>query len=164
MDICFFIFLHNRPFSIILFFTIRCRFLLNYKLIFSSPGYPLTRHTFLNYPNSPESLGLVDQFMLGTDLIMSPVFHPGASTAKVTIPENETWVNIWTNQKLKGNSWKPVSVSAEIGFPAVYCKSTTKVCDDLLQFTQNLEERMGWIKKYLIHPNSIFRSYKSFII
>ena len=68
-------------------------------------GWPVARHMFLVFPNN--SVAYTNphvrfQFMLGTELLVAPVFKEGSSSVKVFLPANTTWIHLWTNKIYKG--------------------------------------------------------------
>ena len=94
----------------------------------------MTRHMFLNYPSSPQALDLNSQLMLGTDVLLAPVFSPSVSTVDIVIPQNEKWRLIWNDSVFYSqDSWKKYTIDAPLGSPAVFCKDGTPVCAALTQ-------------------------------
>lgn len=67
-------------------------------------GWPVARHMMLVYPDNPKvySEDLRFQFMLGTELLVAPVYNKGATTVKVFLPVNTTWVHTWTGKTYSG--------------------------------------------------------------
>ena len=68
-------------------------------------GWPVARHMFLVFSNN--SVAYTNphvrfQFMLGTELLVAPVFKEGSSSVKVFLPANTTWIHVWTNKIYKG--------------------------------------------------------------
>jgi alpha-D-xyloside xylohydrolase len=53
-------------------------------------GMPLMRHMRLEFENEPNVATLDDQYMLGTDLLVAPVFNPEQRSRRVYLPEG-TW-------------------------------------------------------------------------
>ena len=84
-------------------------------------GLPLVRHLMLHYPDDPEVYGLMQQFMLGPDMIVAPVVKQGAKTVKVYLPQGE-WTHLWSKESVSSEgSW--VTVDAPIGKPAAYLRN-----------------------------------------
>jgi len=68
-------------------------------------GWPLARHMLLVFPNNSVAYTnehIRFQFMLGTELLVAPVFKEGTTSVKVFLPANTTWVHVWTNKVYKG--------------------------------------------------------------
>ena len=113
------------------------------------------------YDYGMESFGMNSQFMLGKDLLMAPVFTPGAETVEIWIPRGE-WVNLWTCEvtsvEVPGHV---VEVEAPVGRPAIYVpwgekrarKYSKKIWDGLgmMEKGGRCEElykwKMPWSKK-----------------
>lgn len=67
----------------------------------STTGLPIMRPLFLQYPQDPATFEISDQFLLGEDLLVCPVYQPGASKRLVYLPPGE-WVDFWTGERLNG--------------------------------------------------------------
>jgi len=61
-------------------------------------GTPVTRPLLLHYPDSAAARKVDDQFMLGRNIMMAPVFNKKAAKRDVFLPGNETWVHLWTKK------------------------------------------------------------------
>jgi alpha-glucosidase len=85
----------------------------------AAKGYPVVRHPFLHYPDTPELLDRPYQFMLGADLFVAPVLDPGREQVQAMLPPGR-WVNIWTEDAY-GEPGRATSVTlaAPLGQPAV---------------------------------------------
>lgn len=71
-------------------------------------GLPIMRPLFLEYPHDPATHFVSDQFLVGEDVLVCPVYQPGATHRLVYLPEG-TWVDFWTGERLAG----PAHVVAE---------------------------------------------------
>lgn len=58
-------------------------------------GLPLMRALALEYPNDPQAVGIDDQFLLGSDVMVSPVLSPGVEERPVYLPTGDWW-DLWT--------------------------------------------------------------------
>lgn len=67
----------------------------------SLTGLPVMRPLLLEYPHDPETYNLSDQFLVGEDLLVCPVYQPGATHRHVYLPEG-TWVDFWTGNRVTG--------------------------------------------------------------
>ena len=74
-------------------------------------GIPAMRAMVLEFPGDERAHAAFDQFMLGRDILVAPVYHPGASCRKVYLPEDE-WVDFHTREKVRGGR----CVIAEMNF------------------------------------------------
>jgi alpha-glucosidase len=96
----------------------------------ASQGIPIVRALLLEFPNDTLTYSIKDQFMLGPDLLVAPVITRGAVSRSVYFPEGQ-WINIWTKEKVEGNSTH--IVSAPIGSPPVYIRQNSQWTDRLTQ-------------------------------
>ncbi len=88
-----------------------------------SRGLPLVRHPILHYPEDPEAWGLMQQFLLGPDLMVAPVIEEGATTVEIYLPTG-SWTHLFTGEVLDqslGGGWSVVE--APMGTPAVFYRS-----------------------------------------
>lgn len=67
-------------------------------------GLPVMRPLVLEYPADPNTFNLSDQFLLGTDLLICPVYQPGATKRMVYLPAGE-WVDFWTGARNAGGQY-----------------------------------------------------------
>ncbi len=67
----------------------------------SVTGLPIMRPLLLEYPDDENVVNLSDQFLLGRDLLVCPVYQPDATHRMVYLPPG-TWVDFWTGQRLAG--------------------------------------------------------------
>lgn len=74
-------------------------------------GLPIVRPLVLEYPADPATYNLCDQFLVGRDLLVAPVYRPGQTYRMVYLPAG-TWVNYWTEERLSGGSY--VVVAADL--------------------------------------------------
>jgi alpha-D-xyloside xylohydrolase len=65
-------------------------------------GAPPMRPLVYDFPNDPAGFNLVDQFMLGPDLLVAPVVDQGAVSRPVYLPAGVTWVDAWTGEEFAG--------------------------------------------------------------
>jgi alpha-glucosidase len=80
-------------------------------------GWPVARHLWLHYPEDPECIGLQNQFLLGSDLLVAPVVEAGAESVRVYFPGGR-WRHILTEEIVDEKGWK--TISAPLGTPAVF--------------------------------------------
>ncbi|MFD1957676.1 glycoside hydrolase family 31 protein [Paenibacillus thailandensis] len=64
-------------------------------------GLPVMRPLLLEYPADPNVANLSDQFLLGEDVLVAPVFRPDTDYRAVYLPEG-VWIDYWTGEALEG--------------------------------------------------------------
>lgn len=62
---------------------------------------PLMRPLFFEWPNDPDVWSAPVEWMLGDDLLVAPVLHPGTDTVDVWLPPG-TWHDCWTGEPSEG--------------------------------------------------------------
>ncbi|MFN8113254.1 MAG: glycoside hydrolase family 31 protein [Solirubrobacterales bacterium] len=61
---------------------------------YARSGMPIMRQLALAFPRDPRATGRDGQYLFGPDLMVAPVFEPGASSRRVYLPRGE-WVDLW---------------------------------------------------------------------
>jgi alpha-D-xyloside xylohydrolase len=64
-------------------------------------GTPIVRPMFLAYPDDPRFTDAFEQYMYGPDLLVRPVWEPGAERVDVLLPEGN-WIDAWTGMGYEG--------------------------------------------------------------
>jgi alpha-glucosidase (family GH31 glycosyl hydrolase) len=92
----------------------------------SETGLAVVRHPFIHYPQDPEVLHLIYQFMVGSEFMVAPVLDPGEVNVRIYLPAGN-WTHLWTG-KTHGSPERGVheTVSAPIGEPAVFYKGDSQ--------------------------------------
>jgi alpha-glucosidase len=67
----------------------------------SQYGTPILRPLLYHFPNDPVTYSLHDQALLGSQLMVAPIYQPGREHRYVYLPEGE-WYDWWTGEKLAG--------------------------------------------------------------
>ena len=62
-------------------------------------GAPIVRPLVFEYPDDPRVADLWDQWLLGEDLLVAPVWQSGARSRDVYLPEGE-WVDFWDRDRV----------------------------------------------------------------
>jgi alpha-glucosidase/alpha-D-xyloside xylohydrolase len=65
-------------------------------------GLPLMRAMWLHYQDDVHARGIGDQFMWGRDLLIAPVYEPGAVARTLYLPEGDAWYDWWSNEAAAG--------------------------------------------------------------
>ena len=76
-------------------------------------GVPIMRHLHLEYPQEPGIEHIDDQYLLGPDLLVAPVFHAGATSRNVYFPTGP-WIDYDDATKTyTGPRWHRVAAPLE---------------------------------------------------
>ncbi len=67
----------------------------------SQSGIPVVRPLLLEFPEDTNVLNLSDQFLLGTDILVAPVFRPGMRKRLVYLPQGK-WIHFWSQESYEG--------------------------------------------------------------
>ncbi len=57
-------------------------------------GLPIARDLMLAYPRDGRAVGLADQYLLGSSLLIAPVLEPGATERSLYLPRGR-WLEFW---------------------------------------------------------------------
>ena len=86
------------------YIKLRYRFLTHlYNLFYrsSNNGLPIIRPLVMEYPEDENTHNLSYQFMLGSDILIAPVYEPDKKKNMVYLPEG-VWFNFFTGEKYNG--------------------------------------------------------------
>ena len=72
-------------------------------------GTPIVQPLFLAFSEHPEWIGAWEQYLLGPDLLVRPVWESGVDAVDVLIPEG-TWVRCWSGDVYAGPTTATVPV------------------------------------------------------
>lgn len=108
----------------------------------SENGWPMLRPLALEYPDDPVAPGLDGQFLLGSDLLVVPVFNDGAEPIerRFYVPEG-SWTDILTGETVDGPcfvTWKvpldriPLLARRGAVLPRLTVDETVRRTDDLV--------------------------------
>jgi sulfoquinovosidase len=79
----------------------------------------------LHFPDNKAVRSINDQFMLGGNILMAPIFNKGLSSRNVILPGPTTWTHLWTGELYFVDSdFEQISVKCELGYPAVFYRDT----------------------------------------
>ena len=70
----------------------------------ATTGAPLMRPLFWHYLDDLTAREIEDQFLLGRDLLVAPVYKERASTRRLYLPAGE-WVAFWSGERYQGQNW-----------------------------------------------------------
>jgi len=109
-------------------------------------GMPLMRAMWLHYPDDPRARDLGSQYLWGRDLLVAPVFTPGASTRDVYLPHGD-WYDFWTNEKLSGGQTvtRPIDLAT---MPIYVSAGAILPFDPVRQYTSQVVDEPTTLKIY----------------
>ncbi|QQE78639.1 TIM-barrel domain-containing protein [Alicyclobacillus sp. SO9] len=67
----------------------------------SETGVPVMRPLVLEYPDDVNTYNLSDEFLVGKDVLVAPVYRPDTRHRSVYLPKG-IWVNYWTGKRYEG--------------------------------------------------------------
>ncbi|KAF8510825.1 glycosyl hydrolases family 31-domain-containing protein [Hysterangium stoloniferum] len=90
----------------------------------STLGTPPVRALFWEFPNEPELFGIDRQFMIGCDILVTPVLTPNVSTVEGIFPGRgkTIWRDWWTHDVVKANSGMNTTLAAPLGHINVHIR------------------------------------------
>lgn len=110
----------------------------------SDSGLPLMKALILNYPDDPNVAEIADQYLLGNDLLVAPVFEKDSNQRKVYLPEGK-WMEYQTGEIYEGEKWYDLRALHLRGVLLLRCGALIPVTDKI-ESTQQLD----WEKIQLI--------------
>jgi alpha-glucosidase len=81
-------------------------------------GMPIVRALALSHPEDPRTYNILDEFMLGDDLLVAPVVTQGATARRVYLPRGQ-WFDLWDPARSFMGPTE-IEVAAPIGRPPVF--------------------------------------------
>jgi alpha-D-xyloside xylohydrolase len=68
----------------------------------------MLRTLFFEYPDDPTSWTIEDQYMLGANLLVAPLFTDSATSRRVYLPPG-TWIDYQSNRAYAGARWHHIA-------------------------------------------------------
>jgi len=100
-------------------------------------GTPVTRPLMLHYPDCEAARKVTDQFMLGRDVLVAPIFAAGQSNREVFLPGPDTWVHLWSKLRYTaGAEGRTLAFTAILGQPPVFVRQTEE--NDAVMWAEKL--------------------------
>ena len=90
-------------------------------------GMPIVRALPLQFPEDARTYNILDEYMLGDDLLVAPVVREGATSRMVYLPRGR-WFDVWDPSRTFTGPTE-IMVSAPIGRPPVF---STRMRTDLM--------------------------------
>ncbi|TFY57478.1 hypothetical protein EVG20_g8535, partial [Dentipellis fragilis] len=91
----------------------------------STVGTPPVRALFFEFPNEPELFSVDRQFMVGSDILVTPVVTPNVSTVDGIFPGRGsiTWRDWYTHEVVNATAGGNTTLSAPLGHIPVHIRS-----------------------------------------
>ncbi|KAF9528217.1 glycosyl hydrolases family 31-domain-containing protein [Crepidotus variabilis] len=95
----------------------------------SLSGTPPLRALFFDFPNEPELFDVDSQFLIGRDILVTPVLHPQATTVKGHFPGrgSVTWRDWYTHEPLKVAPGHQAELPAPLGHINVHIRDGSAI-------------------------------------
>ena len=103
-------------------------------------GIPVVRHSHIVHPTDDQTRALDDQFFLGDDLLVAPVFRAGNDKVEVYVPDAH-WRDFWTNVPLSQAGW--MTLDAPLGRPPVLMREGNVVLTAARQALADSKDLVG---------------------
>ncbi|MGE3909807.1 MAG: hypothetical protein AB7K36_10660 [Chloroflexota bacterium] len=102
-------------------------YLLHCAIESADSGLPMLRPLLLEHSWDPEAVGLDDQFLLGRDMLIAPVFSDadGPVTRRVYLPGYANWYDWWTGTFYDGRQW--IETTAPLDRLPIYVRAGTAI-------------------------------------
>lgn len=68
----------------------------------SETGAPVMRPLFFDFPHDAKAWETADSYMLGSELLVSPVMEAGATRREVYLPQGARWTDAYTGRRYEG--------------------------------------------------------------
>lgn len=109
-------------------------------------GYPLMRPLFFHYENEHSLYSVTDEYLFGSEFIITPCMTPGADQVSVTIPGGSgDWIHLWSGFTLCSEDFATKwTVPSAIGFPSVVYKSDSAAGKTLRDYVLEKGYNIGY--------------------
>ena len=88
-------------------------------------GIPVMRPLYFAFPEDANALSVEDEYMLGDDVLVAPVFAPGVTEQEVYLPEGAQWREVATGKTFAGGT--TVTAKATLDTIPVFVKDGAEV-------------------------------------
>jgi len=93
----------------------------------SRSGIPFMRSLYTHYPTE-DTKDIQYEFLLGRDILVSPVIKPSEEKHEVFLPDDE-WIDLWDENEYKGGVH---TIASPIGKPPVFIRKKSQFKTELL--------------------------------
>jgi alpha-D-xyloside xylohydrolase len=77
-------------------------------------GQPVMRGLFHGFPADPVAWDIGDEYLLGGDLLVAPVFTPHATSRRVYLPAGADWTDVHTGSVHAGGTWVEADAPSDV--------------------------------------------------
>lgn len=96
-------------------------------------GMPIIRPLILEYPRDPQVTNLCDQFLVGSDVLIAPIYRPDTYCRAVYLPEG-IWHDYWTGERHQGG--RHILVDAPLDVLPMFIRAGSIIAEgSLRQYT-----------------------------
>lgn len=96
----------------------------------AATGLPVIRPLILEYPNDPNVTNLCDQFLLGDNVLIAPVYRPDTDHRAVYLPEG-SWLDYWTGEAHEGGRY--ILAHSPLSVMPIYVKTGSVIAEGPLK-------------------------------
>ena len=89
-------------------------------------GISLMRPLFFEYENDKESYSIDYEYMLGSDILVAPVWKEKTDNWEVYLP-NDKWIHLWSDKEYDGG--QTITIESGVGKIPVFIKKSSKYLD-----------------------------------
>ncbi|KAJ8689619.1 hypothetical protein PTI98_012506 [Pleurotus ostreatus] len=95
----------------------------------SMAGTPPVRALFFEFPDEPKLFGLDRQFLVGRDILVTPVLTPNSTTVEAILPGQGSviWRDWWTHEVVDGTDSGDVTLPAPLGHINVHVRDGSAI-------------------------------------
>ncbi len=97
----------------------------------SKSGIPFMRSLYTHYPTK-DTKDIQYEYLLGRDILVSPVIKPGEENHEVFLPDDE-WIDLWDENEYRGGLH---TIASPIGKPPVFIRKKSQFKTELLKIKE----------------------------
>jgi alpha-glucosidase len=81
--------------------------------ISSQKGYPVMRPLIFEYQNDENTHNIYDEFMLGDNILVAPIYLPSKEIREVYLPKG-IWYDYWSGKKFEGSKYYLIEAPIDV--------------------------------------------------
>ncbi|CAM3102913.1 TIM-barrel domain-containing protein [Paenibacillus sediminis] len=122
----------------------------------SKIGLPVMRPLLLEYQDDPNVTNLSDQFLLGSNVLIAPIYRPDTDHRAVYLPAGQ-WIDYWTGEQHEGG--RHILAHAPLDTLPIYVKSGSFITEGPLK--QYADEQLADLITFHLYGASSDRSFSA---